>query len=185
MAIEDKLDEVKTIKARIPLKTVFTTTPAERKKYIQDVKRYNKQLIAERKAKLAELAKQKIYADDIKSALEEYERSELEARGAFLESLKDFEEKSGQESQVVNEKIGGMSTGTGQGILDYLKSISKVSKPTVSSSSSSRSSSSRKTTSSKTSGPVYTKTDSLGQKQSTQYAPKKTGTSVFAPKSNA
>lgn len=165
---ESKLDKVKLVKARIPLKTVFTTTPAERKKYIQDVMRYNKGLIAERKAKLAELAKQQIYADDIKSALVDFEKSELEKRGAFLEELKEFEKKSGTEAKITTANYGDKTKGTGQETLDYLKKRLKIDKPPViskSKSSSSRSSSSR----SRSSG-IRATTGAVAKKRGSVYA---------------
>lgn len=78
--------EVKLMKPRITLKSIFRTTPESRKEYVQGVSRYNKELLEQARLKKLAEAEQKALLDKFNKEMEAYNKASKRNTNIFYTS---------------------------------------------------------------------------------------------------
>jgi len=99
--------EVKLMKARIPLKSIFRTTPESRKEYIKNINKYNLELVEQAKQK-------KLAAEEQQRLLEKYNKD----MDKYLKAMKSVpymytSKVEYQEPEPVKKSSGSSSRSSG------------------------------------------------------------------------
>jgi hypothetical protein len=68
-------DDLKILKPRIPLKTVFRTSPAERRDYVKGVSKYNRDIREQARLKAMEKAEQDKFLKDFDKSIDRFEQA--------------------------------------------------------------------------------------------------------------
>jgi hypothetical protein len=68
-------DDLKILKPRIPLKTVFRTTPSERRSYVEGVRKYNRDIREQARQKALAKAEQDKFLRDFNKSISDFEKA--------------------------------------------------------------------------------------------------------------